>query len=289
MPEATASPVTPIDPGAGEPAAVAAPAVAVPVAAATPIPWLSGADDLTVGYVQNKGWTEPAQVLDGYRNLEKVMGADRLGRTVVMPKPDAPPAEMEAYFNKLGRPSDPSGYKFELPSDADPKFASGAAAEFHRLGVPKDMAEGIVKWNNDQVAAAQEAAKQEHLQKFQADDAALHTKWGLAFSQEMERARAAARGLGVTEEQVNAMELNLGHMATMEFFRNIGLKIGEPDFVSGDGKASFGGAMTSQQALAKIAALRQDKDFVARYQKKDAAAVAEMGSLHKFAYPEARA
>jgi hypothetical protein len=270
-------------PGGG--AAPAAAPAAVPAAA--PIPWLPNADEATVGYVQNKAWTEPAQVLDGYRNLERLLGADRAGNSVILPKADATPAEREAFFNRLGRPAEPAGYKVEVPKEfGDAEFAKEAQAAFHKLGLTKDQGEELVKWWNSKAGGMTEAAKQARVDAFNTDQAALKAEWGAAHGQRVEEARAAAKALGLSGEDLDRLDASLGHKGTMTLLQKIGTRVMEPEFVSGGRPAGFGGQMTPAQAKAKLDELMHDKAWVARFAQGDANARAEKEKLVGFAYPE---
>lgn len=263
-----------------------APAAGSAPAPAAPIEWLKGADDLTVGYVQNKGWKEPSQVLESYRNLEKLMGADKAGNAVILPKPDATPEEMGKFYERLGRPSEPDGYKLPMPEGANPDFAKAASAKMHELGLTKQQGETLAAWWNEQASTAQSNLKAQTEQAYQADDLALKTEWGAAFNQKLAQAQAFVRGAGIKPEAIDKLQSAMGHKATMEFFANLGAKIGEADFVAGTGNQKFGDAMTPAQANAKIAELKRDKGFVARYTSGDALAKAEMQRLISFANPE---
>ncbi len=257
-----------------------------PIATPPVIPWLEGADPAVVGYVQNKGWEKPTQMLESYQNLEKVLGADRAGNTVVLPKPDAPKQDVDAFYNRLGRPADPTGYKFEVPAGSDPEFAKGAAATMHELGLSKDQGEKLGAWWNSQVGNATKAAQDQALIKNQEQQEALKTAWGAAYKQNEQIAAAAARGLGLDTAAMDALDKALGFDKTMMLLHGIGTKIGEPTFEGGNGAGGFGAALTPGQAQAKIAELKSDKNWVARLISKDAAAQAEWTQLHKFAYPE---
>jgi len=253
----------------------------------TPVAWLPGADEATAGYVQNKGWSEPAQVLESYRNLEKLLGADKANNAIVLPKPDAPQAEVDAFYSRLGRPSDPSGYKIEVPAvGGDPEFAKTAAAKFHELGLTQKQGEGLAAWFNGHTGELSTKMQTQTQEQIQAEALQLKTEWGAAHAQNMVAAQTAARGLGIDGPTIDKMEAAMGHKAVMDLFYKIGSKMGEASFVTGDKVERFGNAMTPGQAQARIAELRKDKDFVARYVSKNAEAVAEMKRLHDFAYPE---
>lgn len=256
--------------------------------APTGVAWLPGADDLTVGYVQNKGWDNPAKAVESYRNLEKLFGADKAGNTVVLPKPDAQPAELDAFYARLGRPAAPDGYKIPVPEGMDPAFAKTAAQWFFENGVPAKAAEGIAtKWNEFAKQQA-ELADQARVAKFESDDAALHKKWGAAFDQNLGQVKAFYQAAGLNETVVDALQDAMGHLGAMEFLHGLAQKIGEPDFISGQTPGSFNGAMTPEQAKAQLETLRADREWTKKYLNGDAGAKAEMARLMRFAYPEQR-
>lgn len=272
--------------GEGSTATTAATTATAQTAAPAAPTWLGDADEVTVGYVQNKGWTEPKQVLEGYRNLEKLLGADKAGNAVVMPKPDAQQAELDAFYNRLGRPSDAAGYKIAVPEGGNADFAKAAAGKFHELGLTSKQGEALSAWWNESAGAQTAATQAAKASAFQADDAALKTAWGAAYQQNLTAAQTAVRGLGLDNATIDKLADAMGHKATMEFFQKIGSKVGESDFVTGDKLENFGSALTPGQAKAKISDLMRDKNFTARYLSRDADAKAEMERLHKFAYPE---
>lgn len=280
--------------GAAPAAAPAAPAatstqVATPPAqpTAAAVPWLDGADEIKVGYVQNKAWKSPVEMLDSYQNLEKLLGADRAGNTVILPKADAAPEEWAKFHERLGRPADASGYKIEVPEViGDPEFAKTAAGKFHELGLTQKQGESLAKWWNETITGqvAQQQASQ--ATSFQAQDAELKTEWGAAFTQNLAQAQAGVREMGVSKEQIDALSNVWGHKATMQFFQKLGAKAAEPGFVSGDKTQGFSDVMTPGQAKAQIKANMADKEFMKQYLSKNAERVAEMERLHKWAYPE---
>lgn len=261
----------------------AAPAPAAPVAAPD---WLKGADETLVGYVQNKGWTEPRQVLDGYRNLEKLLGADKAGNALIVPKSDADPKEWSAVYDRLGRPTGPDGYKIETPQGGDKDFQTAVVSKFHELGLTKTQGEALANWYNEQVGGATSQQESARAAQFQADDQAIKQEWGQAFNQNLAQAQAAARGLGLDSATIDKLSDAIGHKGTMQLLQKIGSRMGEDTFTSGDTAPGFGNALTPGQAKAQIQSLMSDRDFTGRYLKGDSGAKAQMERLHKFAYPE---
>lgn len=259
-----------------------------PDAAPPPAPtnWIDGiADNDLKGWAQNKGFKDPVAALDSYRNLEKLMGADRAGRTVVLPTKWDDPKEVQPFYEKLGVPKDPTGYK--MPKDADPDMAKWASATFHEAGLTPRQAELVANKWNEMAAGRTEAMKTKYAETIAADQEALKKEWGAAYDDKLTKAKSAAKGLGVDAETVDKLENALGFGGLMKFFSGLGEKMGESSFVEGSTSGAFGGAKTPAQALAEIGELRKDAEFVKRFIAGDTEAKAKMEQLHKWAYPDA--
>lgn len=272
---------TAIDPGTATTGVTSAP---TPTNAS--IAWLEGADELTVGYAQNKGWQSPNELLSSYQNLEKLLGADRAGNTVVLPKDGATPDELNAFYGKLGRPSDPAGYNIDVPQGIPSDFTNAATAKFHELGLSQKQGQELASWWQGyagNIAATQEAQAAE---AFRADEVSLRQDWGQAYDQNIGIARTVANTLGLDAPTIDKLQAALGHKGTMDLLYKIGEKSGEDVFVTSQTGAGFRGAMTPAQAKAEISQLQQDRDFVSKYLNKDANAIKRMAELHSFAYPE---
>jgi len=257
-----------------------------PQPATAAIPWLDGADETTLGYAANKGWQKPADLLSSYQNLEKLMGADRAGNTVVIPKEGADPKEWQAVYDRLGRPSDVKGYNVPVPEGGDPKLQEGMLKVAHELGLTKAQAEGLFGKFNETAVQSIQAQQQAKAAAFQADDAAVKSEWGAAYTQNLAIAQTAARGLGLDSATIDKLSDSLGHKGTMELLHKIGTKLGEPDFVAGDKTEQFGGVMSPGQAKAEIQALMADRNFAKLYMANDSKSMARMQQLHQWAYPE---
>lgn len=275
-------------PVATSPSSTGTQTTAAPAAATAPAApsWLSGADELTVGYVQNKGWTEPTQVLDGYRNLEKLLGADKAGNALVIPKHDADPKEWGAVYDKLGRPSGPDGYKVQFPEGSDKAAQDAILTKAHELGLTKAQAEGLFGELNSRSMANAQAMEAQRIAAFQQDDASVKAEWGAAYTKNLAQAQAGARGLGLDAPTIDKLAGALGHKATMTMLQKIGATMNEDSFVSPDNPQGFGNALTPGQAKAQIQSLMSDRDFTSKYMQGSAEAKAKMEALHRFAYPE---
>jgi hypothetical protein len=57
---------------------------------------------------------------------------------------------------------------------------------------------------------------------------------------------------------IDAIESQIGYANTMKFFANLGVKLGEDNFESGDGSPRFNGTMTPDEAKAEWAKFSAD-------------------------------
>ena len=255
--------------------------------AAAPQDWTAAFDDGTRGFIQTKGWKSPADVLGSYQNLEKLMGADKAGRGVVLPKDDAGADEWGQFYNRLGRPENPDGYKLPLPEGDSGTFAKQAAAWFHEAGLTTKQAEALASKWNEFTGSTMQAQQAEFEQKAAIDLQELQKSWGDKFEQQAELARRARREAGLSDEEGQAIERALGLKKAAEVFAFLGKQFAEAPVKGGEGAPAgrFGG--TPEDAKARIAALKKDQGWTARYLNGDADARAEFERLHRIAYPEA--
>jgi hypothetical protein len=282
-PAAPAAPAT--SPAA--PAAPAAPAVA-PAAPTEPVAFdwsKSGLDADHVGYVQNKGFKDPAAPVVAYRNLEKLMGVPA-EQILKLPSDDLP-TSWDPIYSKLGRPEKPDGYKLPVPEGADPTFSKSAAEAFHKAGVSQKQAEALTTWWNEQAAGVTKAQSDAAQARDTEQLAALKNEWGVNLQANSVIVDKAATAFGMTTAQLDGLKAAMGPGEAMKFLHNIGSKLATEDaFIGADGKPSSTGGLTPAQAVSKIAELRKDGEFVKRYSAGEMAAKSEMARLHQIAYPQ---
>lgn len=260
--------------------------------------FLSGLADDQRKYAMAKGWDKVgmAGVLDQYRNLEQKVGVD----TVRLPGADAKPEELDAIFDKLGRPkaaAGDDGYKLAAPEGVavdetlDGWFREAAFGE--RL--TQAQAEGMYnKWNElqTQAAAAQAAEDEKALSSLKAEKGAEYT----AFE---EAAKAAVREFCPKDAQgepdgeiLDRMEQMLQMGGLLRVWGEIGQKIsnfGARDMSSGGAHGLPG---TPQQALSEIKKITEARASDPKHPLNDQRnvgykdAAAHWAALHKIAYPD---
>lgn len=230
-----------------------------------------------------------AALESGY-NLEKLIGFEKAGRTLVMPKDDATPEERAAFFQKLGAPDKADGYKLPEALAQDPvaqKFRDIA----HKSGMlPKQFEESLA-FVTAEAKAIQEQQQQQRAVQGEQDMGALKGEWGAKYDENIELAKRAAQNFipakdGAERTQIlTKIEEAIGTGQMLKLFAKIGEGLGEHQ-VHSSGDAGNFGAMTPGAAKARIDALKGDKEWSAAYLKGDAGKKAEIERLIKFAYPE---
>lgn len=290
MTTATAAPAA--APAVAAPAATPAAAPAAPVAnaaaavAAAPAPaaepaWYDGFQNAEAkAWAQATGLPDAERAVEKAWNLEKLLGADRAGRTIVLPSDPNDAKAWEPIFAKLGRPDTPDGYQIAAPEGSDPAFAKTAAEWFHGAGLQPAQAQSLAgKWNEyvTAQATAQAQAEQESLRK---EHEALAAEWGTgpAADAQREYAKRAAIKLGLDEAAITALEKVSGFSKTMKALAQVGQMTGEAQAVGmGEGGGNFG--MTPAAAKAQKARLMADASWRDGYIKGDHEKRAEMAKL----------
>lgn len=276
----------------GDGGATTAAAVTGAVETSTEQPWYSGYDEDTQGWMENRGLTKLDQAaalesaVKGFRNAEKYVGTPHEKLLTVPDFDKADKAELDQFYTKLGRPADAESYELQVPEGQSADFADFAKTMFHEAGLTDRQARVINERWNDYVAGQGESAAEKYKEDLANQDAALHKEWGEAYDDQIDKAKSAAREFGLQENQIDAMEKALGFDGLMKFMANIGAKLGEDTFVTGNSGGDFNGKLTPAGAQARIKQLQGDKDWSAKYIAGNVEARAEMERLMKAAYPD---
>lgn len=256
----------------------------------TPAPaWHTGVDAETIGLWQNKGWKldDPKELATGvtkaYRELERHFGAppDQILR---MPKADAKPEDIKAFWGRLGTPGDPKDYDFSGVKNAAGEPIAAPLADAIRAAaaealLPKDAAAKVAQAVAKHLDAEQAAAATVTAAKIAEQKAALMKNWGINAEFNRLKAMEGARRLGITPEGVTALENQIGYAAVMEAMRKIGVGTSEDTFVE-RGAGSGGNPTTREGAVARKAELMADPAWGKRLTDGDVEAAREWKSLN---------
>ena len=246
--------------------------------------WKSGFNDELKGYVEAKGFKDPAAITESYRNLEKITGAG-LDKLIKLPQKPDDQAGWNDVYKKLGRPEKADDYKVEVPEGVDSGFAKWAKGMFHEAGLSKSQGEKLAaKWN-EYVNNQKNQSIESKNQNIAAQEAELKKEWGMAFDKNMSTARAAAREFGIENETIDKLEEVMGFAGVIKFMHNVGSKLGEHGFVSSQSQQGFG-VMSPEAARSRINLLKSDPEFGKRFMNGEMTAKEEMARLHQMAYPD---
>lgn len=222
-----------------------------------PAPWYG---ETHKPLIEAKGWKSADDVITSYVNLEKLLGADRAGRTVVLPKDEHDTETLKAFRAKLGVPEKPEEYELPMPTDDSGEFAKTAAQWFHEAGVPKAAAQKIAKQWNDFFGNLLKQEQDEAAANSQRELDALKLEWGSDYDKRAELARRGANTIGakagLTQDDIEVLEHALGTGKMLRLFAQLGEAGAEPQFVAGN-TSGFG--MTAQQAREKLDEMRQKR------------------------------
>lgn len=244
--------------------------------------WVEGLDPDLQNYLGNKGWKDPKEVLEGYRNLEKLHGA---GPDKLLKLPDTLEGEeARATWERLGAPKEAADYKFELSENVgDEKFAEELKSLAHKHSIPRSKFEGLIK---DLSAATDEKMKafgEERQIELKNQENELRTEWAGEYDKNSNIADLAAKSLGFTPEEIDAIGATLGPAKAMKMLHRLGTATGEAKFAeAGGGRTEV---KTPETAKAEINDLIRDQDFQHKLRLKDSDAVARWDRLHQQAAP----
>ena len=260
----------PADAGTGNDAA-AAPSPgevnAVPGSAlnTNPAPsWLDGINDpATKDWARAKGLQNGSfeNVLGSYHNLERMVGADKAGRTVTMLGDEASAEDTAAFYNKLGRPEKAAGYSVELPVSAggDSSRMDLMRNKAHELGITDKQFKGLVEADDAYISALTTDTAANEASNTALAVATLQKEWGAAYDQKGAGIDAAAGKLGMTSAQLNGLRVSMGSVDAMKFVDGLNTKIGDHDFDTG---IPTGGGITPADAQIQLNELNLSKEFM---------------------------
>lgn len=222
--------------------------------------WISTLDDAGRQIVTAKGWKVPGDVITGYANLERLLGADK----VVLPPKDANGNRDLSKWDgwaALGRPETPDAYEFKLP---DGRQATDADKAFHAALRPALHQAGLAPWQLDVINAAYNGFSGQLDQAADAAaadaKAALQREWGGQFPAQMDLANRAARAIfggdldAATQVRLADGRFLLDDAGLARALAKIGAAMGEDATLAGG--RSQPGALTPAAADAEIKRLR---------------------------------
>lgn len=239
---------------------------------ATPIP--ETYKDSPVGKYKTFG-----ELAKGYSEAQKLIGA----KGVIVPSDNADPKEVDKFYNTLGRPEKPEGYKFEALKDLHselqitPEVEAGFSKFAHKHGFTQKQAAAIRSEYYGSLSQAL-AKRDEATEKARTEaETALRSEWGANFDTKLKRTIALIDKFGGNGARQAFGELG-NNPQVLKVLATIADKFSEDTFTLGNTQTEG----SASEAKRKINAILNDKNHM--FHKTGIGhddAVKEMLELHK--------
>lgn len=203
--------------------------------------------------VEQKGWRQPSDVLNSYRHLERLVGAERLA----VPAADSDPAQWSALWDRLGRPKDPGGYELKAPESGsyDSATADWFRETAHELGLTAKQAAALHDGFLARFPAVEVATPNDNAAASPMPEESLRDLWGRKYESNMAAARRAFAAFLGEAAPFHDIADALGETALLDMLAKVGRMIGEDSITA---RAESGaGPRNPAEALAEIARLRR--------------------------------
>ena len=171
-----------------------------------------------------------------YVHAQKLVGADK----IPVPNKFATEKDWDAVYQRLGRPEDPSGYKYDLPEDQnlDAEALNSFSDQAHKLGLLPGQANGVVKFYNDLQAASLQEQDSVAVAARENSTKELKQEWGQAYDQKINQASNLAQTVGASAlfDTNLADGTKLGdHPVMIKAFAELAAKMGEDSITQSSG------------------------------------------------------
>ena len=171
-----------------------------------------------------------------YVHAQKLVGADK----IPVPNKFATEKDWDAVYQRLGRPEDPSGYKYDLPEDQnlDAEALNSFSDQAHKLGLLPGQANGVVKFYNDAMSKIQQDQDSVAVAARENSTKELKQEWGQAYDQKINQASNLAQTVGASAlfDTNLADGTKLGdHPVMIKAFADLAAKMGEDSITQSSG------------------------------------------------------
>ena len=229
-----------------------------------------------------------AGLAKGYVHAQHMIGSDK----VAIPGKDAAPEVLDEFYNKLGRPEQASGYETPKENMPDVPVTKEQTDVFfqeaHRIGLNKQQAAALVRWQAEQAHSGMEMGQQQVDADLEQAVNTMRQEFGQAYDEKMDMAKKAAKQFGGDELMALLDSTGLGNEpALIKAFANIGKAVANDEVIGGGGRQGF--MVSPSEAKVQISQLKRDPNFMKSYQDSGnvghVEAVAEMNRLFNLAHP----
>lgn len=248
-------------------------------------PWygsdVTSEDD--IGWIQNKGYKNVADLLKATRGLEKHFGVPE-DQIIKLPGADNPDGMGEVY-DKLGRPKEASGYVFDAPegTQTDDALVESFRGFAHEKGLTSGQATDLFNWQIEQAASAQTAQAEADKAQFDSSVIELKNACGTKYDEVVDLANRAGDALGLDDDKFGAICKVMGPKFVTEMFAKIGGMMSEDKLAEGSGRTGYGQTIeqTVNTKTELLEAIGADPVRLAAYQEGKGPDYLKMQTLYK--------
>lgn len=224
-----------------------------------------------------------------YVNAQRLIGADK----VVVPKPGAPQAQWDEFYNKIGRPDVPD--KYELPKDLklheglkfDDEKLKEIKGNFHKMGLTAAQGQQLLKMYAETQSGSLSLLDQQREAEKNSAALAIKELYGDQADHRLDLAKGVIKKFGGDEVFQHLEKTGLGNNVGM-----VKMLVAIGDLMQEDhARSGTGGLIVADatQALAEIGQLKSDREFQAALHTANAPghaeAVERWMNLFKVVYP----
>lgn len=239
-----------------------------------------------IGWMQNKQWFGKdvgkadiaksfPNMVRSYRGMEKLVGDP--AKRINLPTGDNDAEGWKDIYSKLGRPADAKGYDYKVPDGGDQEFGDAYSEMAWKHGLSTKQMQGLAEdWNKfgmERVQARQASENEQFSHDSNNDLNGLRREWGRDFDMKMGAAQRAGLAFGIDKPTMHKIERAIGTKAFLNMMSSVGSSVSE-DTGAGQGGNAGGDGMTPEMANARLAELKNDREWLKKYDAGDKEAVA---------------
>lgn len=136
----------------------------------------------------------------GAVNAQKMVG-NKMEGTISLPGENATESDIEAFYNKIGRPQTPDDYEWQAPENfvVDAEIFRDRTKALHKAGLTKDQHNTVMDLYKEEVTRISDDWDQAQTEKAASTEAQLRQEWGAEFDVKIKQAKSVADKFGITE------------------------------------------------------------------------------------------
>jgi hypothetical protein len=207
--------------------------------------WIAGLPDELKAHEEFKSYRTVGDFakahLDTAKKAKELEG--KLGNSIPKLGENATQEERDRFYNSLGRPEKPDGYKFAGEDKAAPEWTKAYKDAMYRIGVPAAMATQLSEFNNSMINQMVEQHNARILSENAAAAATLKTELGDKYDASVALVSRLWKQWGGTEvdfDKAFASETSQNRVTMIRFLLNVAAKTGEDSSLKGSGMRQQG-------------------------------------------------